>query len=94
MLTAQSSYEFTAKHRLIVINLSKKVMHTKFFRSAMAMNEKDLVELNQAIVNQDDSLVTTAIKKLFDNKVQPLLDMRARREMARYAGSSQWSNLN
>lgn len=79
MLTAQSSYD----SRPTPINRDKfeqKVMHTKFFRSAMAMNEKDLVELNQAIVNQDDSLVTTAIKKLFDNKVQPLLDMRARRE--------------
>ncbi|CAM2928449.1 major capsid protein [Levilactobacillus brevis] len=79
MLTAQSSYD----SRPTPINRDKfeqKVMHTKFFRSAMAMNEKDLVELNQAVVNQDDSLVTTAIKKLFDNKVQPLLDMRARRE--------------
>lgn len=79
MLTAQSSYD----SRPTPINRDKfeqKVMHTKFFRSAMAMNEKDLVELNQAIVNQDDSLITTAIKKLFDNKVQPLLDMRARRE--------------
>lgn len=79
MLTAQSSYD----SRPTPINRDKfeqKVMHTKFFRSAMAMNEKDLVELNQAIINQDDSLVTTAIKKLFDNKVQPLLDMRARRE--------------
>ncbi|ORJ53939.1 hypothetical protein LBR_08390 [Levilactobacillus brevis] len=79
MLTAQSSYD----SRPTPINRDKfeqKVMHTKFFRSAMAMNEKDLVELNQALVNQDDSLVNTAIQKLFDNKVQPLLDMRARRE--------------
>lgn len=79
MLTKQSSYD----SRPVPMNREKfeqKVMHTKFFRSSMAMNEKDLVELNQALSNQDDGLIKTAIQKLFDNKIQPLLDMRARRE--------------
>ena len=79
MLTAQSSYDATPTP-INRESFEQKVLHTKFFRSSMVMNEKDLVNLNQALANQDDGLIKTAIQKLFDNKVQPLLDMRARRE--------------
>lgn len=79
MLTAQSSYD----SHPVPMNRDKfeqKVMHTKFFRSSMAMNEQDLVDLNDALSNEDDGMIKTATQKLFEGKILPLLDMRARRE--------------
>lgn len=57
-----------------------ELFKTNFFRSAMATNEKDLVDLNNALQNNNDSFVQSAVAKLYDDKTQPVLDMRARRE--------------
>lgn len=57
-----------------------QMFKTKFFRSSMATNEQDLVDLNDALTNNNDSFVQSAVAKIFDDRTKPILGMRARRE--------------
>lgn len=59
---------------------AKETFATNFFRSASALNEQDLEEINRAMFNQDDQLVKSLIVSLFDDKTKLLLGMRSRRE--------------
>ncbi|GAX04077.1 hypothetical protein IWT140_01714 [Secundilactobacillus pentosiphilus] len=57
-----------------------EMFKTNFFRSSMATNEQDLVDLNNALVNNNDSFVQSAVTRIYDDRTQPILGMRARRE--------------
>ncbi|MGF7436768.1 major capsid protein [Lentilactobacillus senioris] len=59
---------------------NKEYFQTNFFRSASALNETDLEEINRALFNGDDTLVKSLILGLFDDKTKMLLGMRTRRE--------------
>lgn len=61
-------------------NFGKELFKTSFFRSASALNEADLEEINRASFTGDDVLVKSLIMGLFDDQTKQLLGMRARRE--------------
>lgn len=57
-----------------------QMFKTKFFRSSMATNEQDLVDLNNALQNNNDAFIQSVVTKIFDDRTKPVLGMRARRE--------------
>lgn len=78
-LAASSKYDASPKPSNRK-GFGKEIFSTNFFRTASAVNEKDLEDINRAFNDNDDSLMKSLIVKLFDDKSQELLNHRARRE--------------